>query len=92
MINIATVAKSCLDHLNCGSKENGFYTVVDGTGNGYTVYCDFTSEPGTAWTLVLAWAFANKDMPAFRTKPFTSDSPVNENTPNMNAYRFDHLI
>ena len=88
-INIRPTAKSCLDYLKFGNKENGFYSVSDsdGTGDDFTVYCDFTSEPGSAWTLVTSWALKNKDMPNFRNLGFNSDAPVNENSPNMQAYR-----
>ena len=87
-MNITPIAKSCLDHLKFGQKDNGFYSVSDGTaGNSFTVYCDFTSEPGSAWTLVTSWAFKNKDMPNFYSLTFKTDAPVNENSPNMQAYR-----
>ena len=86
-MNITPTAKSCLDHLKFGNKENGFYSVSDETGDGFTVYCDFTSEPGSAWTLVTSWALKNKDMPNFRSLTFKADAPVNENSPNMQAYR-----
>ena len=50
-------------------------------------YCDLSSEPGAAWTLVMSWSLANKDLPQIKSKAFTQDAPVNHNTPNWYSYR-----
>ena len=84
---VTTIPKSCLDHLKDGIKTNGHYSVADINGKTVTVYCDFTSEPGSAWTLVASWAFENNMLPAFRTQPLTENAPVNERTPNWAFYR-----
>ena len=36
-------------------KENGYCTLYDKRFNKFTAYCDFTSEPGYAWTLVASF-------------------------------------
>ena len=46
-----------------------------------------TSESGKAWTLVMSWATSNKNMAEFRSTPFSTDSPVDENFPNWDKYR-----
>ena len=50
-------------------------------------YCDLSSEPGAAWTLVMSWNQASKDLPHFRSKPLLEDAPINQKTPNWNSYR-----
>lgn len=82
-----TLPKACLDHLKNGVKRNGFYSVASENGDTLTVYCDFTSEPGSAWTLVTSWSFANNGLNAFRKGAFTADAPLNERTPNWVSYR-----
>lgn len=84
---IKAIPKTCLDHLKDGAKENGHYSVAGPNYETTTVYCDFTSEPGSAWTLVTSWALANKNLPAFRSDPLTENVPVNERTPNWVSYR-----
>ena len=78
---------SCLDHLKNGVQTNGYYSMVLDNGETITVYCDFTSEPGSAWTLVMSWAHIHKDLPAFFSAALTEDEPVNEKTANWIAYR-----
>ena len=78
---------SCLDYLKRGTTKNGYYSIVDQNGSSFTVYCDFESEPGSAWTLVVSWSFQNKDLPAYRSASLTQDVLVNEKTPNWNVYR-----
>ena len=84
---IKTIPKTCLDYLKAGAKANGYYSVAGQNGETITVYCDFTSEPGSAWTMVISWSFANKHVPVFRSKSLTENSPVNEKSPNWVAYR-----
>ncbi|XP_032227500.1 uncharacterized protein LOC116610933 [Nematostella vectensis] len=80
--------KSCTDHMVSGhSTTNGYYQLVDNHGNTYTVYCDFNSEPGVAWTLMMSFSLANNALPQFMSTPLSHDAPVNENSPNWLAYR-----
>merc|ERR1719233_942150 len=53
-------------------KTNGIYQIVGVNGDIWSVYCDFTSEPGSAWAF---------------NKGFIDNSPVNEMTPNWTVYR-----
>jgi hypothetical protein len=70
-----------------GLKTNGYYNIYDASSNLITVYCDMTSEPGKAWTLVMSWATRNKDMVEFKSTFLSADSPVHEILPNWNRYR-----
>ncbi|KAK3734695.1 hypothetical protein QZH41_002114 [Actinostola sp. cb2023] len=80
--------KSCLDYLRNGVHENGIYTITNTTtGYSYPVFCDLTSEPRSAWTLIMSQALKNNKMPEFCTKELTKSAPVKENTPNWEAYR-----
>ena len=80
-------ARSCLNYLVRGKIENGFYWLFDDHDKRYVAYCDMSSEPGAAWTLVMSWSLANKDLPQFGKKSFMEDAPVNHNTPNWYIYR-----
>ena len=80
--------RSCLDYLQQGTLQSGFYLLCDDGGQLYTVVCDFSSEPGSAWTLVMSWMSATyKDLPYFQSKAFNEDAPINENSPNFRIYR-----
>ena len=50
------VPKSCVDCGLLGMKENGYCTIHDNDFNKFLAYCDFTSEPGYAWTLVMSYS------------------------------------
>jgi len=51
-----------------------------------TVYSNFDSEPGVAWTLIQSHSFQNND--AFNTKAFyLHDMPINQDAPEWNNYR-----
>lgn len=80
-------ARSCLDYLKHGQLENGFYWIFDIVNQRYLAYCDLSSEPGSAWTLVMSWNRASQKLPNFSTKGFQQDAPINQNTPNWNVYR-----
>lgn len=79
-------AHSCLDYLHHGQSKNGFYLLWD-KDQRYLTYCDFASEPGSAWTLVMSWSFRNNKLPHFRSKTFMQDAPFNHGTPNWEMYR-----
>ena len=80
------IAHSCLDHLRHGQSKNGFYQLWD-KGQRYLAYCDFASEPGSAWTLVMSWSLRHKHLSHFREKAFMQDAPINHKTPNWEMYR-----
>ena len=63
------------------------YRLYDSSGNSFPAYCDFKSEPGFAWTLVMSWANKNRAWSAFRSTPFKVNAPVNENSLIWNMYR-----
>ncbi|XP_065063183.1 uncharacterized protein LOC135689772 [Rhopilema esculentum] len=86
-VHVKAIPRSCLDYLRDGTTTNGYYSIAGPKGESLHVYCDFTSEPGSAWTLAVSWAFKNSNMAAFRNTPFSVDMPVNERTPNWVAYR-----
>jgi len=81
------VARSCLDILRLGASENGIYTITDTSGDSYQVFCDLTSEPRSAWTLILSFALQEIARNEFRWIPFMQDAPLNEHNPNWMAYR-----
>lgn len=85
-LNSIRRAKSCLDFLKDGLPESGYYQIFDNDNVRYTVYCDFTSEPGAAWTLVLSYIAERRYMQQFRLY-LLKDLPVNEKTANWQAYR-----
>ena len=79
--------KSCLDYLRSGVNENGIYTITETTGTSYQVFCDLTTEPRSAWTLIFSMAIKNRLMNGLDKAAFTVDSPIQESTPNWEAYR-----
>ncbi|XP_020632736.1 uncharacterized protein LOC110069547 [Orbicella faveolata] len=81
------IPRSCLDYLRDGIFGSDFYWLFDSHNKRYVTYCDFSSEPGSAWTLVMSWNRASKDLPHFRSKTFLQDAPINHKTPNWNSYR-----
>ena len=81
------IARSCLDYLEHGKIENGFYVLFDDHDKKHVAYCDLSSEPGAAWTLVMSWSRMYKDLLQFRSKTFIQDAPINHNTPNWHIYR-----
>ncbi|KAL9953355.1 hypothetical protein ACROYT_G040761 [Oculina patagonica] len=80
-------ARSCLDYLQRSKFQNGFYWLFDDQDKRYVAYCDLSSEPGAAWTLVITWSLTYKDLPQFQRKGFMQDAPINHNTPNWYIYR-----
>ena len=63
------------------------YRIYDAADKSFPAYCDFKSEPGSAWTLVMSWANKHRSLPAFKATPFRNNTPVNENAHNWNLYR-----
>ena len=76
---------SCVDWYAVGARKNGIYAVSDKTGFIHHVYCDFSSEPNFAWTLVTSFSLENKDL--FKSNPFSKDDPISEHEPNWKKYR-----
>ncbi|XP_065050983.1 uncharacterized protein LOC135680750 [Rhopilema esculentum] len=64
---------------------NGIYRISDDDGVEFNVYCDFTSEPNSVWTLIESFSLGKNDL--FKDKPFTIDFPYLENSPNWENYR-----
>ena len=52
----------------------------------FKVYCDFTSEPGWAWTLVMSESLQNVGKPFTRQALFANE-PMSPEVPNWEAYR-----
>ncbi|XP_068728640.1 uncharacterized protein, partial [Montipora capricornis] len=77
----------CLDYLRHGVSKCGIYKLFDSSGNSFPAYCDFQSELGSAWTLVMSWSHSRRGLVPFRNTPFKFDAPVNENAQNWNLYR-----
>ena len=78
--------------LKCSSKLKGasacgIYRLYDSSSNSFPAYCDFKSEPGFAWTLVMSWANKNRAWSAFRRNSLRENAPVNENSLIWNMYR-----
>lgn len=68
--------------------------VYDASDSPYRVYCDFTSEPGYAYTMVTSWQFQNRYFEAFNRVGYSVDKPVNEYNPNWSSYRmsYSHML
>ena len=81
------IPRSCLDYLQHGNLENGYYWLFDDQDQRYMAYCDLSSEPSSAWTLVMSWNRGSKSLPQFRSKTFLQDAPINHNTPNWDSFR-----
>jgi len=84
------IPNSCMDLFVSGQHSNGYYQIAGAGGETWIVYCDFSSELGSIWTLVMSWSFENAQMPAFRSRSLTQDVPVNELSPNWEVYRMSN--
>ncbi|XP_078375856.1 uncharacterized protein LOC144659315 [Oculina patagonica] len=80
-------ARACKDIMMTNTEHiNGVYFIVDQHDKSFPVYCDFSSEPGVAWTLIQSHSLENND--AFSFKPFyLHDMPINQGMPEWNSYR-----
>ena len=56
---------------------SGVYNLVISENKTVKTYCDFSSETGTAWTLIESFSLSNKEF--YKNKPFYHDFPRNEN-------------
>ena len=77
--------RSCLDYLRTGRRYSGFFNIFDEKGTSMVVYCDLTSEPKAAWTLIMSERTPGFDL--FKGVPLFKDKPVNESIPKWDAYR-----
>ena len=82
----ATNPRSCADFMVESVKPlSGEYSIVDDNGKPFPVYCDFDSEPGFAWTMIVS--FSRDNAPAVKDQGLLEDLPVNENALNWESYR-----
>lgn len=77
--------RSCLDYLRTGRRYSGFFNIFDEKGTSMVVYCDLTSEPKAAWTLIMSERTPGFDL--FKRVPLFKDKAINESIPNWDAYR-----
>lgn len=76
-----------------GKHKNGVYQILNRTKNILYVYCDFSSEPGAAWTLVQSYSLekgqSDRATDMFSTKSLKEDYAVEEEYPgnNWSSYR-----
>jgi len=82
---------SCMDLFKSGERSDGYYQLVGADGEIWIAYCDFNSELGSVWTLVMSWSFENRNAPAFYTKSLAEDAPVNDLSPNWAVYRMSKI-
>ena len=78
---------SCLDYLLKDASACGMNRLYDTSGNSFPAYCDFKSEPGFAWTLVMSWANKYRALSTFQSNTFKKNTPVNVNSLIWNMYR-----
>ena len=48
--------RACVEFLQEGITKDGYYSLYDFADRQYTAYCDFTSDPGSAWTLITSFS------------------------------------
>ena len=79
--------RTCLDitRLLGFLPADGLYHVYDSQDTLYQVYCDFSSEPNFAFTLIESFSFAHRDI--FKTLGFYTDAPKEQNSFNWVKYR-----
>ena len=68
---------------------NGIYSISDDNGIEFNVYCDFTSEPNSVWTLIESFSLDKNEL--FKDKPFNIDFPYLEDSPDWDNYRLSFL-
>ena len=79
--------RSCKEARQLISKPaSGYFYIQDNSCDKFKVYCDFTSEPGWAWTLVMSESLQNVGKPFTRRGLFTNE-PMSPEVPNWEAYR-----
>ena len=85
----ATRARSCTDFLKHSENKpkNGLYTIFDASNITYPVYCDFDTEPGSSWTLVLSFALKNNRKDRYNRLGLYKNHPVSQEQVNWDLYR-----
>ncbi|XP_022804701.1 uncharacterized protein LOC111341920 [Stylophora pistillata] len=79
--------RSCKEARELTIKPaSAYFCIKDNNGDMFKVYCDFTSEPGWAWTLVMSESLENVGKPFTRQALFTNE-PMSPEVPNWEAYR-----
>ncbi|XP_032226665.2 uncharacterized protein LOC116609936 [Nematostella vectensis] len=76
--------RSCVDYARVGLTHLPKFYIVDDAGDAYRVTCDFTSEPGSLWTLVKSDA---TPPPQYFTTALYVNAPKNQDNPNWSQYR-----
>ena len=82
-----TLLRTCDAHWNDGKRNSSTYRIFVDDANSFDVFCDFTSEIGWAWTLVMSQSHQNRAMPQFRVEELFKDAPLNQDSPNWESYR-----
>ncbi|KAL9978732.1 hypothetical protein ACROYT_G016287 [Oculina patagonica] len=82
-----TKPKSCLEAWKQGARTSGFY-FIQGREECllYEMFCDFSSEPGWAWTLVMSQSLGRRGE-TFAKGPLLSGKFTNQRNPNWERYR-----
>ena len=75
--------RSCLGYKD-GNLEPGEYTIIDGAGKPYQVFCQFIQDYNFGWTLIQSYSLENKDK---FNKSLIFDHPVNQDHPSWIEYR-----
>lgn len=72
--------------MNQSRLVNGVYEIREKTTQRpYSVYCDFTSEPGSVWTLIQSMAYSKAAN--FKLRSYAEDNSINEANPNFDNYK-----
>ncbi|XP_032241108.1 uncharacterized protein LOC116619897 [Nematostella vectensis] len=74
--------RSCVDYARVGLTHLPKFYILDDAGDAYRVTCDFTSEPGSVWTLVKSYS-----TPQFLYTALYVNAPKNQDNPNWSQYR-----
>ena len=78
-----------MDYLRNRATRSGVYRIHGNDGQSYQVYCDLTSEPGSAWTLVMSYTYKNVALAPVRYSMLSANSPLNAKWPRWDAYRLE---
>ncbi|EDO39001.1 predicted protein [Nematostella vectensis] len=84
---VAPVSKprSCLEYGRAGVRVSGIYDIYDKDHTVYPAYCDFTSEPGSAWTLLMSEYTVLLNL--FKKVPLYTNLPLLEDKASFSGYR-----
>ena len=65
-------AKGCAELWKDGARISSRFRIQPNGGSPFDVHCDFTSETGWIWTLVMSQSHANRAKPEFLTTPLST--------------------